>query len=54
MILGKSVHTVHFWFLSIKFILLDSEGVEEGCTLVCTMGDYFDSCDKKTPQVETS
>ena len=40
MIYGKRVHTVHFWFLYIKFIGLAGEGFEVVCTLVCTKGDH--------------
>jgi len=41
MILKKSIHTVHFGLLFIKFIVLGSEGFEEVCALVCTKGDHF-------------
>ncbi|MBT8499759.1 hypothetical protein DH20_09725 [Pantoea agglomerans] len=32
MIYGKSVHSVHFWFLFIKFIRLGGEGFKAECT----------------------
>lgn len=47
MILRKSVHTVHFWFLSFKFIILDGEWFEERCTLVCTKSDHLSQDDKR-------
>lgn len=47
MIYGKTVHTLHFLFLCIKFIVLGSEGFEVGCTLVCTEGDHLSQGNKK-------
>lgn len=41
MIFGKSVHTVHFWFLWINFNVIGGEWFEVGCTLVCTKSDHF-------------
>jgi hypothetical protein len=46
MILRKSVHTVHFLFLLIKFIVLGSEWFEAECTLVRTKGDHLSSNDR--------
>jgi hypothetical protein len=41
MIYGKSVHSVQFWFLFIKFIRLGGEGFKAECTLLCTESDHF-------------
>ena len=46
MILGKSVHTVHFWFLFNIFISLGSEWFDVGCAPVCTKGDHISQDDK--------
>lgn len=50
MILEKSVHTVHFWFLCINIKYLGSEWFEAGYTLVCTFGDHPSQDDKKRPK----
>lgn len=50
MILGKSVHTVHYWLLFIKFMGLGSEWFEAECALRFIISGHFELSDKNPPK----